>query len=83
MSLLVIFEILGLFVNISTAHHNYYFCNKENLHQSIQMILSKQKTLSELFASFLKPTSSFEHYEEKDDSHSLSFSKITECERCG
>ena len=40
--LLVISEILGLFVNKSTADDKYYFRNSENLRQSIQMQLSKK-----------------------------------------
>ena len=54
MSLLVIFEILGVFVNILTADHKYSVCNRDNLQQSIQMQLpQKQATLSVFFALFL------------------------------
>ena len=63
-SLLVIWEILGLFVNTLTADGKYSLCNRENLPQPIQMQLSKkQRTFSELFASFLKSTSNFKHFE--------------------
>ena len=40
MSLLVIHEFLGLFVNTLNAHGNCSFCNSENLQQTIQMQLS-------------------------------------------
>ena len=54
MSLLVVSEIL-------TSDDKYYFCNKENSQQPIQMQLSKkQKTFSWCFAAFLKSASIFE-----------------------
>ena len=63
MTILVIYEILGLFVNILTADRKYSFFNGKNLEQSIQMQSSeKQKTLPDFFALFLKSTSSFEHF---------------------
>ena len=46
------------------------------------MQLSKeQNNFSEVFASFLKYTYIFEHFETEDDSHSLHISQITECKR--
>ena len=57
MLLLVIFEILGLFVDTLTTDHKYATCHMEILQQSIQMQLSKkQKTLPELLDQFLKYT---------------------------
>ena len=50
MSVLVICEILGLFVNTLTADDKYFLSNSENLHQSIQMQLSKKKTFFQFFA---------------------------------
>ena len=70
MSLLVIFEIWGLFVNTLNVYDTYSVCNSENLWQPIQMQLFKKKTVSEVFAPDLK----------KDDSYSLCMSKITDCE---
>ena len=45
MSVLVIYEILGLFVNILTADHNYHLCNRENLQQFIKMQLCKKQRI--------------------------------------
>ena len=57
-SLLVTREILGLFVNTSTADEKYSPRNSENLPQPIQMQLSKKlKRFSRVFAAFRKFTS--------------------------
>ena len=45
MSLLVIYEILGLSVNMVTANHKYFLCNRENLPQSLQTQLSKKQKI--------------------------------------
>ena len=51
MSLLVIFEILGLFVNTVTVDEKYSLLNRKNLPQPIEMKLSKkQKRFSEFFS---------------------------------
>ena len=50
MTLLEICEILGLFVNTLTVDDKYFLSNSENLHQSIQMQLSKKKTFFQFFA---------------------------------
>ena len=63
MSLLVISEILGLFLNTLTTDEKYSLRNSENLSESIKMQLSKkQKTFSGLLAAFLKSLSNFEHF---------------------
>ena len=60
MSLLVIGQILGLFVNTLTTDDKYSLRNSEFLLQTIEMQLSKkQKTFSQFFANFLKITSNF------------------------
>ena len=60
MSLLVIFEILGLFVNTVTVDEKYSLLNRKNLPQPIEMKLSKkQKRFSEFFSPYLKFTSTF------------------------
>ena len=75
MSLLVISEILGLFVNTLTANDKYSLHNIVNLRKSDQMELyKKQKTFSQFSAPFLK--SSFE----KDDPNILCIPDITDCE---
>ena len=81
-SLLVIFKILGLFVNTLTADDKYSLLNRGNLTQPIQILLSqKQKTFSEFFSSFLKSTLNFEHFQKKDDPHSRCLSEITVSEK--
>ena len=51
-SLLVTCKTLG---NTLTADEKYYFLNKDNLMQPIQMKLSKkQKALSQFFSTFFK-----------------------------
>ena len=80
MYLSIIFEFLGLFVNILTAHHKYSLCIRENLKQSIQMLSKKQKTFPRFFGLFLKSNSNLE-YAEKNDCYSLCLSEITDCER--
>ena len=53
MSLLVICEILGLFVNTFTADEKYFLCNSENLPEPIQIQLSKkEKTFPQFFVNF-------------------------------
>ena len=81
-SLLVISKISRLFPNTLSADGKYSLLNRDNLTQPIQMQLSrKQKTFSEYFCAFLKSSSNFEHFQKKDDSHSLGISKITESEK--
>ena len=49
MSLLVIFEILELFLNIFTAGDKYSFPNSENLPQPIQLQLLKKQNFFSIF----------------------------------
>ena len=52
--------------------------------QPIHMQLSqKLKTFSEFFPSFSKSRLHFEHFQKKDDAHSLFISEATACENCG
>ena len=84
MSLLVIWEILGHFVNALTADDKYSLCNSENLLQLIQMQLPRKlKTLSEIFAPFIKYISYFKHFEKKDEPQSLCIYEITGYESLG
>ena len=43
----------------------------------------KQKNFPEFVASVLTYTANFEHFEKKDDPHSLCISEITDCKRFG
>ena len=63
MSLLVIFGILGLFVNTMTADDKYTVCDMENVLQPIQMQFSEKKRIfSDCFAKCLKSTSNFQNF---------------------
>ena len=54
------------------------------LMQSIQMQLSqKLKNCSYFFSVFFELRLIFEHFEKKDDPHSLCISEIRDCERPG
>ena len=43
----------------------------------------KQKTFSQFSVAFLKSSLNFEHFQTKDDSHSLGLSKFPESEKQG
>ena len=71
MSLLVLCDILGYFVDTMTANDKYSLPNSANLRQPIQMQLcKKQKVFSQIFVVFLKSTSNFQHGQKKYDNHS-------------
>ena len=73
----MIWKILGLFVNTLTTYGKYSLLNRDNLSEPIQMQLSKK------LSALLECRSKFEHFEQKDDPHSLSISENTDCERRG
>ena len=80
--MLVLCKILGLFVNTLTDGGKYSLLYRDNLRQPIQILLSqKQKTFSELFASFLKSTLKFEHFQKIDHPHCRIISKIAVSEK--
>ena len=82
MALLIICEILGHFVNTLTTNGKYSLPNSEILLQSIQMKLYKERiNCFEIFALFLRSISNFEHFESKNDPHSLGISENKDCER--
>ena len=85
MSVLVICEVLGDFVNTMTSDDKYSVRNSKILPQPIQMQLpKKQITLSQFFALFLKSTMVFEYLKKKNhDRHSLYILEIPEYERRG
>ena len=71
MSSLLFGEILGVFVTALTADDKYPLPVCENLQLAIQMKLSeKRKNSSQFFVPFVESTSSFKHFERKDDCHS-------------
>ena len=56
--------------------------NRDNLMTPIHMQLSKKlKTFSQFFLAFSKSRLNFEHFQEKDDSHSLFISEGAACEK--
>ena len=58
--------------------------NRDNLMQPIHVLLSqKLKTFSGLFNVFSKSRLSFEHFQKKDDSHSLLISDATASQKRG
>ena len=57
---------------------------RDNLTQPIHKELSqKLKTFSQFFRAFSKSGLNFEHFEKKDDPHSLFISEATACENRG
>ena len=62
--MLVLWKSLRLFVNTLTDDDKYCLLYRDNLTQTIQILLSqKQKTFSQFFSPFLKSTLNFEHFE--------------------
>ena len=58
--------------------------NRDNLMQPIHMQLSqKLKNFSEFFLVFSKSHLNFEHFQKKDDAHSLFICEATACEKRG
>ena len=56
--------------------------NTDNLMQPIHIQLSqKLKTFSEFLQRFSKSRLNFEHFQKKDDAHSLFICEATACER--
>ena len=79
-SLLVIYEVQGLFVTLN-ANGKTSLGKSENLQQPIQMQLSeKQKTSSKSSSTFLKSPSNFEHFQTKHSPHSLCILEIMDCQ---
>ena len=82
MSPSVLYEILRLFVNALTADDKYSGRNMQNLLQKFQTPISqKQKNFSGFFIAFLECAWNLEHYQKKDDYHSLIISEIINAER--
>ena len=80
--MLVLCKFLRLLVKTLTDDEKYSLLYRENLTQSIQLLLSqKRKTFSQFFSSFLKSTLNFEHFQKKDDPLSRCSSQITVSEK--
>ena len=74
-------ELLGQFFNTLTADYRYSRRNWKNLSQQVPMQTSlKLKPCLRIFIAFVKSTLNLEYFGKKDQSHSLSFTKIINCE---
>ena len=75
--MLVLCNFLRLFVKTLTDDEKYCLLYRDNLTQPIQILLSqKQKTFSELFSAFLKPTLNFAHFPKKTTLIADAFPKL-------
>ena len=64
--MLVRWKSLRPFVNTLTDDDNYCLLYRDNLTQTIQILLSqKQQTFSQFFSPFWKSTLNFEHFQTK------------------
>ena len=64
--MLVRWKSLRLFVNTFTDDDNYCLLYRDNLTQTIQILLSKkQQAFSQFFSAFLKSTLNFEHFQKR------------------
>ena len=80
----MIWKIVRLFVNTLTSNDKYSLYNRDHLTEPNQMLLpQKQRTFSEIFATFLKYRLNFEHFQTKDDPHSCCLSEILVSEKHG
>ena len=67
-----------------SAVDKYSFPNTEILMQPIHMQLSqKLKTFFDFFPGFSKSRLNFEHFQKKDEAHSLFICEATACEKRG
>ena len=65
-----------------TANYEYTRSNGENLPLPIRLQFSKKlKPFCRNFIAFLESTLNFEHFEKKNESHSLSISEIVDSEK--
>ena len=77
-------ENLRLLVKKMTADYKYSGSNRKNLLLPIQMQLSKKpKWFCSIFIAFLESTLNFEHFERKNEPHSLSISETIDSKRRG
>ena len=69
--MLVLCKILRLLLNTLTDDDKYSLLHRDNLTQTIEILLSqKEKTFSQLSSKILKATLNFAHFQRKDDPHS-------------
>ena len=64
--MLVLCKILRLFVNTLIDDDKYCLLYRDNLTETIQILLSeKKKTFFQIFSTFLKSKLNFEHFQKK------------------
>ena len=81
-SLLDTWKFFRPFLNTSTANDTYSLNSKEKWMETTQMHLSqKQNNFSRFLSAFFESALNFEHFQKKDDPHSLCISEITYHER--
>ena len=84
MSLLGICKSLRLFVNTISVVDKCSLPNTDHSMQPIHIQLSqKLKAFSQFFPAFSKSRLNFEHFQKKDEAHSLFISQATACEKRG
>ena len=73
---------LRMFVNTVSAVDNCFLPNRDNLMTPIHMHLSqKVQTFSQFFSAFSKCWLNLQHFQKRDDHHSLFISEATACEK--
>ena len=81
-SLLDTWKIFRPFLNTLTANDKYSLNSKDKWMQKFQRHFpQKEKTFSQFFSPFFESALNFEHFQKKDDPHSLCISEITDHER--
>ena len=76
---LLIYKVLGLFVNALTVGEKYSLLNRDNLAKSIQMQLSqKEKKLLRIFFSDFEIYINYWTFSKKGDFHNWFISEITD-----
>ena len=80
-TLLVIWKMFGLFLNIFTPSHKFSLLNRDKSTQAIQMQLSKNKKLFLIFYFILKMCLKFWTLWTKHDPHSWCISEITDSKK--
>ena len=75
---------LKTFVNTMSAVDKCSLPNRDNLMEPLHMELSqKVKASSQFFRTFSKSRLNSEHFQKKDDAHSLFISEATACKSRG
>ena len=81
-SLLDTWKFFRPFLNTLTANDKYFLNSKDKWMEKLQMHLSqKENIFSQFFSPFFESALNFEHFQKKDDPHSLCISEITDDER--